>query len=511
MRLAIDGNQNNQTLRHRSTLSPGGMWLGKGDNATRKESGNTEKTGSKKSPWPQKIVNLKATGTQPMNITIIGAGLAGCEAAWQAASEGIFVQLLEMKPISFSPAHQCADLAELVCSNSLRGSGMNNAVGCLKEELRRCGSLIVEAADATRVPAGGALAVDRDDFSRYVTEKVTSHPLINLTRAEVTELPATGTTILASGPLTSEKLSRDIARLTGDEHLYFYDAIAPIIEADSIDADIAWRASRYDRGGDDYINCPMSKEDYDAFVNALLEADKVPGRDFEPLTHFEGCMPIEEMASRGHQTLAFGPLKPVGLPDPRTGRPPYAVVQLRQDNRHATLYNMVGFQTRLTYPEQKRIFSMIPGLKKARFARLGSMHRNTFINAPVCLNQTLQFHRAPHIYAAGQITGVEGYVESAACGFLAGIFAARHLRGRAAPLPPVETAMGALLNHLAGAETDNFQPMNINYGLFPALEGDRKKRTERRLALAERALKLLPQWWHPIAADRTATVDKNHG
>lgn len=446
-----------------------------------------------------------------MNITIIGAGLAGCEAAWQAASEGIHVQLVEMKPVNFSPAHQSADLAELVCSNSLRGSGMNNAVGCLKEELRRCGSLILEAADATRVPAGGALAVDRDCFSRYVTEKINSNPFIELTRTEVTELPATGTTILASGPLTSEKLSAALAHLTSSEHLYFYDAIAPILEADSIDTAIAWRASRYGRGGDDYINCPMSKEDYDAFVAALLEADKVPGRDFERLTHFEGCMPIEEMAARGHQTLAFGPMKPVGLPDPRTGRPPYAVVQLRQDNRHATLYNMVGFQTRLTYPEQKRIFSMIPGLKEARFARLGSMHRNTFINAPACLNHTLQFHRAPHIYAAGQITGVEGYVESAACGFLAGIFAARHLRGKTTPLPPAETALGALLNHLAGAESDNFQPMNINYGLFPPLDGGRRKRTERRLAMAERALALLPLWWHPVQADRAALVDKGHG
>lgn len=446
-----------------------------------------------------------------MNITIIGAGLAGCEAAWQAAALGIHVHLLEMKPLNFSAAHESADLAELVCSNSLRGSGMNNAVGCLKEEMRRCGSLIIAAADATAVPAGGALAVDRDAFSRYITEKICSHPLIELTRTEVTELPTRGTTILASGPLTSERLSQALAKLTGNEHLYFYDAIAPIIEADSIDTSIAWRASRYGRGGDDYINCPLTKEDYDEFVAALLAADKVAGREFEKLIHFEGCMPIEEMAARGHQTLAFGPMKPVGLPDPRTGRPPYAVIQLRQDNRHASLYNMVGFQTRLTYPEQKRIFSMIPGLEQVRFARLGSMHRNTYVNAPTCLNQTLQFKRAPHIYAAGQISGVEGYVESAACGFLAGLFAACHLRGNIPPIPETETAFGAMLNHLACADPDNFQPMNVNYGLFPPLEGGRRKRTERRLALAERALAVLPAWWQQILALQSAVRENDNG
>jgi len=446
-----------------------------------------------------------------MKITIIGAGLAGCEAAWQAAASGIRVHLLEMKPLQFSAAHESTDLAELVCSNSLRGSGMNNAVGCLKEEMRRCGSLIIEAADATAVPAGGALAVDRDNFSRYITEKITSHPLIELTRTEVTELPSQGTTILASGPLTADPLSVALAELTGNEHLYFYDAIAPIIEADSIDTSVAWRASRYGRGGDDYINCPLSKEDYDGFIAALLAADKVAGREFEKLTHFEGCMPIEEMAARGHQTLSFGPMKPVGLPDPRTGRPPHAVVQLRQDNRHATLYNMVGFQTRLTYPEQKRIFAMIPGLEQARFARLGSMHRNTFLNAPTCLNQTLQFRQAPHIYAAGQITGVEGYVESAACGFLAGLFAASHLRGNSVPMPPAETAFGALLSHLATADPDNFQPMNVNYGLFPPMEGGRRKRTERRLAMAERALAALPAWWQRILALRSDVRESDNG
>ncbi len=439
-----------------------------------------------------------------MHITIIGGGLAGCEAAWQAAQEGCSVTLYEMKPERFSEAHQSDKLAELVCSNSLRGSGMNNAVGCLKEELRRCGSLFIEAADATAVPAGGALAVDRDDFSAYISAKIAAHPAIEIIRKEVTELPEEGTTILASGPLTSTSLSEQLKTLTGDEHLYFYDAIAPIIEADSIDFTKAWRASRYDKGGDDYINCPLDKEQYHAFVEELLKADKVPARDFEKLVHFEGCMPIEEMASRGPETLAFGPMKPVGLADPRTGRFPYAVVQLRQDNRNASLYNLVGFQTRMTYPEQKRIFRMIPGLENVRFSRLGSMHRNTFINAPKCLNEQLQLNTRTDIFVAGQVSGVEGYVESAACGFLAGIFAAYHLRGEKAPLPPAETAFGALLGHLNHAESENFQPMNINYGLFPPLVLERKmKRADRRLAMAERALNLLPEWWQPITQRRT--------
>ncbi len=438
-----------------------------------------------------------------MEITIIGAGLAGCEAAWQAAAEGCQVKLYEMKPERFSPAHESEGLAELVCSNSLRGAGMNNAVGCLKEELRRIGSLFIAAADATAVPAGGALAVDRDEFSAYITQKISQHPNIELIREEVTSLPGEGNIILASGPLTSEVLSAELAKLTGSEHLYFYDAIAPIVEADSIDYSIAWRASRYDKGGDDYLNCPLNKEEYETFVQALLDADKVAGRAFEKLIHFEGCMPIEEMAARGPQTLAFGPMKPVGLPDPRTGKTPYAVIQLRQDNKHASLYNLVGFQTRLTYPEQQRIFRTIPGLQSAKFARLGSMHRNTFVNAPSCLTKTLQLKNAPHITLAGQISGVEGYVESAACGLLAGIFTAYRLRGEQEPLPPQETALGALLTHLSEAEADNFQPMNVNYGLFPPLELTRRmKRTDRRLAMAERALNVLPAWWGPIAARR---------
>jgi methylenetetrahydrofolate--tRNA-(uracil-5-)-methyltransferase len=432
-------------------------------------------------------------------LIIVGGGLAGCEAAWQAARAGIPVTLYEMKPERFSPAHQSSNLAELVCSNSLRGAGMNNAVGCLKEELRRCGTLFMAAADATAVPAGGALAVDRETFAAFITDQINRNPLITLCRREITTIPEQLPTIIASGPLTSAALAGDIARLTGSEQLYFYDAIAPIIEADSIDFSIAWRASRYGRGGDDYVNCPLSREEYFAFIAALKGAEKVPGRPFEQVIHFEGCMPIEEMAARGELTLAFGPMKPVGLPDPRTGREPFAVVQLRQDNLHATLFNMVGFQTKLTYPEQRRILCTIPGLRDARFARLGSMHRNTFINAPTCLERSLQFKTDPRLFFAGQITGVEGYVESAATGFLAGLFAAWQQQGRPIPLPPPTTALGALLTHLADSGAKDFQPMNVNYGLFPPLEGPHRKRTERRLALAERALEDLASWWKSLA------------
>lgn len=428
-------------------------------------------------------------------LTIIGAGLAGCEAAWQAAREGAEVTLYEMKPQRFSPAHHSPLLGELVCSNSLRGAGMNNAVGCLKEELRRCGALVMEAADATAVPAGGALAVDRESFAAYLTGKIEAHPRIRLIREEVTSLPDQGTVIVASGPLTSAALSAEIAHLTGAEHLYFYDAIAPIVEADSIDFSKAWRASRYGKGGDDYVNCPLNREQYFAFIAALKAADKVPGRDFEKVVHFEGCMPIEALAERGELTLAFGAMKPVGLADPRSGQEPFAVIQLRQDDRHASLYNLVGFQTKLTYPEQRRIFRSIPGLENARFARLGSMHRNTFLNAPTCLERTLQFKTIPRLFFAGQITGVEGYVESAAMGFLAGIFAPRWSRGLELPLPPATTALGALLTHLSESSPDNFQPMNVNYGLFPPMDDRRRKRTDRRLALAERALQELAPWW----------------
>lgn len=439
-----------------------------------------------------------------MDITIIGGGLAGCEAAWQAALEGARVTLYEMKPKRFSPAHSSEGLGELVCSNSLRGTGMNNAVGCLKEEMRRCGSLIMEAADATAVPAGGALAVDREAFAAHITGRIGKHPAIELRREELEAVPEEGNVIVASGPLTSEALAKDIARLTGAEQLYFYDAIAPIVEADSIDFDKAWRASRYGKGGDDYVNCPLSKEEYFAFVEELKKAEKVPSRDFEKMIHFEGCMPIEVMAERGEMTLAFGPMKPVGLPDPRTGKEPFAVIQLRQDDKHATLFNIVGFQTKLTYPEQRRIFTAIPGLEKARFARLGSVHRNTFVNAPTCLSRTLQLKADPRILFAGQITGVEGYVESAACGFLAGIFAPRLIAGEPVPFPPATTAFGALLCHLADSSPENFQPMNVNYGLFPPLQGRKMKRADRRLAMAERALADLAPWWQEVLRGRTA-------
>lgn len=432
------------------------------------------------------------------DLLVVGGGLAGCEAAWQAAQRGLNVWLYEMKPQQFSPAHQSPGLAELVCSNSLRGAALTNAVGLLKEELRRCHTLFIAAADANAVPAGGALAVDREGFSATITEKIAQHPRIRLIRQEMVKIPAGQTVILATGPLTSDAFSATLADLTGAKHLYFYDAIAPIVEADSIDLNIAWRASRYGKGSDDYLNCPLSEEQYHAFVAALRSAEKVAARDFEKMIHFEGCMPIEEMAARGELTLAFGPMKPVGLADPRTGREPFAVVQLRQDDRHASLYNLVGFQTKLTYPEQRRILRTIPGLENARFARLGSVHRNTFINAPRCLNHRQQFISDPRLYFAGQITGVEGYVESAASGFLAGLFASAAIQGKELPLPPFTTACGALLSHLAESHPDNFQPMNINYGLFPPLEKRSRKRADRRLAMAERALKDLDVWREQI-------------
>ncbi|ORJ59813.1 methylenetetrahydrofolate--tRNA-(uracil(54)-C(5))-methyltransferase (FADH(2)-oxidizing) TrmFO [Geothermobacter hydrogeniphilus] len=437
-------------------------------------------------------------------ITVIGAGLAGCEAAWQIARHGLPVVLKEMKPERMSPAHHSPRFCELVCSNSLRGTQLSNAVGLLKEEMRRLRSLFILTADRHAVPAGGALAVARDDFAAAITAAVRSHPLIEVVTGEVTELPNEGWTIVASGPLTSEALSTSIARLTGTEQLYFYDAIAPIVEAGSIDMSVAWRASRYGRGEDDYINCPLNETEYRQFVTELRRAEKVPARDFEKLIHFEGCMPIEEMAERGEMTLAFGPLKPVGLPDPRTGREPFAVLQLRQDDRHGQLYNMVGCQTKLTYPEQRRIFRSLPGLRQAEFARLGSMHRNTFLNAPRCLTPTLQFREAEHLLFAGQITGVEGYVESAACGFLAGCFAARLARGEEISLPPETTGFGALLAHLRHADDNHFQPSNINYGLFPPLAQRIRKRSEKRLALAERALRDLRAWWAEINPERSS-------
>lgn len=427
------------------------------------------------------------------NITIIGAGLAGCEAAWQAANRGIAVTLHEMKPEKFSPAHHMPGLAELVCSNSLRGDSLENAVGLLKEELRRCGSLVMEAAEATRVPAGGALAVDRQLFSDYVTRKISSHLLITLEHGEVVDLPSEGIVVVASGPLTSDALADSLSLLTGDR-LYFYDAIAPIVSAESLDMTKVFAASRYGKGdGDDYLNCPLNEAEYLCFVENLVAAEKVPGRGFEKIIHFEGCMPVETMAGRGVETLRFGPMKPVGLPDPRTGAEPHAVIQLRAENREKTMYNLVGFQTKLTYGEQRRVFRMIPGLENVDFVRLGSMHRNTFINSPTLLQPTQQLKGDPRIIFAGQITGVEGYVESAASGFLAGISAACLARETATPLPPPETALGALIGHITNADARHFQPMNVNYGLFPELPG-RVKKKERRQLLAERALTSLEEW-----------------
>jgi methylenetetrahydrofolate--tRNA-(uracil-5-)-methyltransferase len=426
-------------------------------------------------------------------VTVIGGGLAGCEAAWQVANRGVRVRLFEMKPAVFSAAHHLPGLSELVCSNSLRGDSLENAVGLLKEELRRLGSLFMEAAEATKVPAGGALAVDRGLFSEYVTSRIEAHPLIEVVRGEVTEIPAEGVVVVASGPLTSGALATEIGRLVG-EYLYFYDAIAPIVAADSIDCSKAFRASRYGKGeGDDYINCPLDQEQYKSFVNELLLAEKVEPKSFEKVVHFEGCMPIEEMASRGPETLRFGPMKPVGLIDPRVGVEGHAVIQLRQENREATMYNLVGFQTKLTWPEQKRIFRMIPGLEQAEFVRLGSMHRNTFINAPRLLQASCQLKSDQRIFFAGQITGVEGYVESASSGFLAGVNAARLVLGEPLTVPPPETAIGALAVHITNTDAAHFQPMNVNYGLFPALPG-RFKKKEKRGLLAQRGLLALEAW-----------------
>ncbi|MEW6448812.1 MAG: FADH(2)-oxidizing methylenetetrahydrofolate--tRNA-(uracil(54)-C(5))-methyltransferase TrmFO [Bacillota bacterium] len=427
-------------------------------------------------------------------VLIVGAGLAGAEAAWQVSRRGVSVILYEMRPAKLTPAHHTGGFAELVCSNSLRAMALENAVGLLKEEMRRLDSLIMKAADHTRVPAGGALAVDRKAFSEYITEAVSTQPLVEVRREELTRIPEHTPAIIATGPLTSEALAKAIGELTGEGYLYFYDAVAPIVTLDSIDQEKVFWSSRYGKGEAAYLNCPMNEEEYNRFYDALLAAERAPLKSFEKETHFEGCMPIEALAARGRETLLFGPLKPVGLVDPRTGKRPYAVVQLRQDNREGTLFNMVGFQTNLKWGEQQRVFRLIPGLEKAEFVRYGVMHRNTYLNAPVILEPTLECKKQPGLFFAGQITGVEGYVESAAAGLIAGIGAARQAKGLPPVLFPPETAHGSLMRYITTADPKNFQPMNVNYGLFLPLAEKVRDRRRRNLALAERALAALDGW-----------------
>lgn len=426
-------------------------------------------------------------------IIIAGAGLAGSEAAWQAAERGVKVELYEMRPEHMTPAHKTGEFAELVCSNSLRGAGLENAVGVLKEEMRRLGSVVMEAADATKVPAGGALAVDRHGFSQRITEKVSNHPNVTVVHKELTEIPMEddAVTIVATGPLTAGALAEDIKKRVGQGYFYFYDAAAPIVTLESVDMTRAWRASRYDKGEAAYINCPMTKEEYTAFWNALVTAEKAPTHDFEKEIFFEGCMPVEVMASRGEDTLLFGPLKPVGLDDPRTGKRPYAVVQLRQDNAEGTLYNIVGFQTHLKWPEQRRVFAMIPGLENAEFVRYGVMHRNTFINSPLALLPTMQLKDEPRLFFAGQMTGVEGYVESASSGLVAGINAARLVMGKEPVVFPEATAHGALCHYITTADAKKFQPMNVNFGLMPKPAERIRDKKLKKQKIAEAALAAL--------------------
>ena len=423
-----------------------------------------------------------------MKATVIGAGLAGCEAAWQLARRGVAVTLIEQKPAGMSHAHHSPLFAELVCSNSLRSDRLQNAVGLLKEEMRRLHSLVLAAADQARVPAGGALAVDRAQFSGYITNALRAHPLIEIAAREETEIPA-APAVIATGPLTSDAMAQAIAAMPEVSTLNFYDAAAPIVTADSLDMEKVYRASRYGRG-DDYLNCPMTREEYDAFVEALLAAETAPVHGFEESRVFEGCMPVESMARRGHMVLAFGPLKPVGLPDPRTGRDPYAVVQLRQDDAAGELYNLVGFQTRLKFPEQRRVFGMIPGLEHAEFARYGVMHRNTFLQSPGLLDAHYQMLSRPGLYFAGQMTGVEGYVESAASGMVAGICLALQLQGRALPDFPRETAIGALAHYVA-AHNRNFQPMNVTFGIMEGISGHIRNKQQRYEKIANRALEIV--------------------
>jgi methylenetetrahydrofolate--tRNA-(uracil-5-)-methyltransferase len=435
---------------------------------------------------PAERPNPSTSAREP--IVVVGGGLAGSECAFQLAERGHRVRLLEQKPVAKTPAQRLDGLAELVCSNSFRAEALHNAVGLLKEEMRRVGSVVMAAGDRTRVPAGGAYAVDREAFSAEITRVIDAHPSIERVVQIVEAIPRAEQVVLATGPLTGDALAADLARVVGGEHLAYYDAIAPVVLAETIDWERVFRASRYDKGGDDaYVNCPLDEAQYEAFVSAILEAEKVETRDFEEPRYFEGCLPIEVLAERGRQTLAFGCMKPVGLVDPRTGRRPHAVVQLRQENVEATAYNLVGFQTRMKWPEQKRIFRMIPGLEHAEFERLGSVHRNTFVDSPRVLAPNLSLRAMPNVRLAGQITGVEGYVESAACGLVVGITLASALATGVERLPPRESALGSLLAHLA-REDGEFQPSNVVFSMFPPIEGKHRGKRMRRDAMVERAL-----------------------
>lgn len=423
-------------------------------------------------------------------ITVIGAGLAGCEAAMQIANQGIAVDLIEMKPIKKSPAHKSDDFAELVCSNSLKASRIDSAAGLLKDEMRQFSSICLESAEKCSVAAGGALAVDREIFSNYITQKIKSHPNINVIEEVVTEIPKDCITVVATGPLTDGALAENIAKLTGSQNLSFYDAAAPIVTRESIDFSVAFFASRYGKGTDDYINCPMNKDEYTTFYNELINAESAVLSEFDkPVTVYEGCMPVEILAKRGEDSIRFGPLKPVGLKDPRTGHRPWAVVQLRSENKDGTLFNLVGFQTNLKFPEQKRVFSLIPGLKNAEFMRYGVMHRNSFINSPRLLNPDLSLENNPNIFFAGQLSGVEGYMESAASGIIAGINAVRRLKNQETLILPEYTMIGALLGYITDKTVTNFQPMGANFGIIPPLDQHIRDKKERYAALSERSLK----------------------
>ncbi|AUS09179.1 methylenetetrahydrofolate--tRNA-(uracil(54)-C(5))-methyltransferase (FADH(2)-oxidizing) TrmFO [Laceyella sacchari] len=435
--------------------------------------------------------------TQPV-VTVVGAGLAGSEAAWQLAERGVRVKLYEMRPVKMTPAHRGGQFAELVCSNSLRAATLTNAVGILKEEMRRLDSLIMRAADKHAVPAGGALAVDREGFSKEITDTLHNHPLVEVVNEELETIPD-GPVVIATGPLTSASLSARLKELTGEEYLYFYDAAAPIVEKESIDMEKVFVASRYDKGEAAYLNCPMTEEEFDRFYEALISAETAPLKEFEKEIYFEGCMPIEVLAKRGKKTLLFGTMKPVGLIDPRTGKRPYAVVQLRQDNSAGTLFNIVGFQTHLKWGPQKEVIQLIPGLENAEIVRYGVMHRNTFINSPKLLKPTYQFRDREDLFFAGQMTGVEGYVESAAAGLIAGINAARLVQGRELAVPPKTTAIGSLAHYITTADPKHFQPMNANFGLFEELPVRIRGKKERAEKYAERALEEIAAFARQVA------------